>query len=87
MKSFEEANKAEHPAETQWHYAPLIEAGFTCTTPMQTGFVRKYKYINKETLVVISASTGANADYWVNETTGEHGYWDMLKNHLTSGIK
>jgi hypothetical protein len=78
---FEEANKVIHPVETQWHYKMMIDVGFTPETKEQIGFVRRYKYTKGDH--VINVSTGVNSDYWVDETTGDRGYWSTLKSHIT----
>ena len=83
---FKEANKTVHPVEKQWHYAALTEHGFEPIDKEGIGFVRSYRYERKGGFgcktVTITCTTGCNADYWKNETTGDGGYWADLRPYL-----
>ena len=80
-KAFAKANTVEHPVEGEWHYPILTQAGFKPVTPSQTGFVRTYKYEHPDGRV-ITAHTGVNADYWIDQKTGKQGYWRELEPHV-----
>jgi len=79
---FEEANKAVHKVEDQWHYKTLTAAGFEPETKEATGFVRKYKYKHPDGRE-IEVSTGASADYWTDPKTKAHGYWSDLEKYVS----
>ena len=79
---FNEANKAIHPIETQWHYKTMIEAGYVPETKEAVGFVRTYIY--KKDGHEMQLKTGASADYWFDVTKNATGYHGSLKGHLTN---
>jgi hypothetical protein len=79
--TFEELNKTVHPVETQWHYETMINSGFTPIDKEGIGFVRSYRYSKGDR--IISCNTGASADYWRDETSGDGGYWASLKEHVS----
>lgn len=83
-EAFEKANKVLHPVETQWHYETMTAAGYKCDDDPQEGFVRSYLYYHPETGRKIKVTTGCNADYWNDLTSGEFGYWGSLQNHVAS---
>jgi hypothetical protein len=77
---FQEADKKVHRVEDQWHYSILVAAGFVPITKEAVGLVRKYLY--EKDGRQIECSTGAQAEYWVDKSTGEGGYWAELKPFL-----
>ena len=81
-EAFNKANETVHPVETQWHYETMTEAGYEAKTPEGTGFVRSYDYVHPTTGSAIEVTTGANADYWVDQDTKATGYWADLKPYL-----
>jgi hypothetical protein len=81
MKNFDEANKKMHSVKDQWHYETMIEHGFTPITKEAQGFVRSYKYKNKNGKI-ISCRTGCSGDYWVDEDTKDYGYHRTLTPYL-----
>jgi hypothetical protein len=80
MLTFEEANKAIHKVEDQWHHPILTRYGFTPLTKEATGFVRSYKYMHPSGIVV-QCTTGSSSDYWA-ASTGGRGYWSDLEPFL-----
>lgn len=80
MMDFEQANKAVHPVEAQWHYPILTAAGYVPETKEATGFVRRYDYTHPSK-APIRARTGVNGDYW-ECSTGGAGYWADLEPFL-----
>lgn len=86
MGSFEEgfakADKKVHKVEDQWHYPKLVNHGFEPIDKEGVGFVRSYRYQRGDH--IIRCTTGCNADYWKDETTGAGGYWSDLEPHLES---
>lgn len=81
---FEEANKAVHPVEKQWHFPIMTEAGYEPETMEAVGFVRHYFYEHPETGRRFKLCTGMNADYWVDVETKKQGYWTDLAPHLSA---
>jgi len=84
---FREANETIHPVEQQWHYPILTKYGFVPITKTAQGFVRSYVYEHPVTREMVSANTGASADYW--ETTGKGSgdfshFWAGLEPYLKS---
>lgn len=77
---FNEANKAVHPVETQWHYKILTKYGFTPITKEGIGFVRNYEYKKGEHRIM--CTTGASADYWKDLSNSGGGYWSSLESHI-----
>lgn len=82
MDTFTEANKKVHLVETQWHYNTMVDGGFTPLDNQGIGFVRSYRYQKGDR--IIRVTTGANADYWKDETTGDQGYWADLKPYINN---
>jgi hypothetical protein len=80
-QSFEQANKAVHPVETQWHFPIMTKHGFVAETKERTGFVRAYVYSHPLTGAKYTVSTGVSADYWEGPA-GSRGYWADLDPHL-----
>lgn len=78
--AFDEANKVVHKVEGQWHYKRMVTHGFKPETKTAVGFVRRYIYKKGEH--TIACSTGARADHWRNEITGDSGYHYSLEKHL-----
>ena len=78
--TFEEANKAIHPVETQWHYDMMADSGFTPLDKEKEGFVRSYRYSKGDR--IIECTAGSSRDYWNDRTSGESGLWGDLKRHL-----
>lgn len=74
--TFAEADQAQHPVETQWHYPILTAAGFTPATNSACGFVRSYTYQHPSGVSVV-CTTGSSADYW-GASDGARGYWGSL---------
>lgn len=83
LERFNEANKTVHPVTTQWHYPIMIAAGFETKTPSGVGFSRSYTYEHPSGRVIV-VTTGVNADYWNDQTTGKFGYWSALEPHVKS---
>lgn len=79
--NFEEANKAVHPVETQWHYPILTKHGFVPETKEAVGFVRAYIYKHEDGRV-IKCSTGVSSDYWTDMATAKFGYWSDLEKYI-----
>jgi hypothetical protein len=83
--TFEEADKAVHQVENEWHYPILTKYGFMPISDTGMGFVRHCDYA-REDGEVIRATTGHTADYWdvLNGTpnTQEKRYWADLEPHL-----
>ena len=82
---FKEANKKIHPVETQWHYNIMIKAGFVPLDKEGVGFVRSYRYSKGDRSITVT--TGYSSDHWVDNTTGERGYWGSLEDHLETLAK
>lgn len=82
MSAWEEACKAVHPVEKQWHYPILTQHGFKAETKEGIGFVRAYVYKHEDGRI-IRCTTGSHADYWTDDSTKEHGYWATLEKHVT----
>ena len=84
--SFAEANKKEHPVETQWHHKILAKHGFVPDedSKVKTGFVREYSYTHPKTGDKIKASTGVNGDQWDDLQNNKMGYWSTLDAHAKS---
>lgn len=80
--TFEEANKAVHPVETQWHYPILTKFGWLPETKEGVGFVRSYVYKHPSYDFLITCTTGASADYWERSDTQQCGYWASLEPEL-----
>jgi len=84
-----EADKKEHPANTQWHYAPLISHGFEALDKVRTGLVRSYRYIHPDGRTA-SATTGYSGDYWeARSKNDEHlggGWYSSLEPFLKNGV-
>jgi len=83
---FEAANKKIHPVESQWHYQILTKHGFAPLTKDAAGFVRCYEYQHPSGRK-IRASTGANADWWIDMETKKQGYWSTLDSWLDTLMK
>lgn len=85
IESLNKADEKIHPVESQWHYEDLIAAGFVPETKEAKGLVRRYIYKHPSG-VVVSMSTGVNADYWSSTAEGSipanGGYWSALKPYL-----
>lgn len=81
---FEEANKRVHSVEDQWHYETMVAAGFVAETKEAVGFVRRYRYSHPDGRKMVLC-TGASADYWTDEQSGETGLWGALKSHVNKG--
>lgn len=82
--NFEEANKAVHPVENQWHYPIMIKYGYDAKTKEDIGFVRNYLYVHPVTGKKMRLTTGSSADYWTDLDTKETGFHGTLKAHLES---
>lgn len=78
---WEEGWKMEHNVEDEWHYDILTKYGFEPINKTGIGFVRSYKYKNKDGHE-ISAHCGASSDYWRDESEDKSGYWASLEPHL-----
>ena len=76
---FNEANKAIHKVEDQWHYPIMMEKGYEALTKEGVGFVRSYLY--KKGDMEVKCTTGYSADHWSNNEGG-YGYWGSLKSSL-----
>jgi len=80
---FEEANKAIHPVEKQWHFPIMTKYGYEAVTKEGIGFVRSYTYRHPTMDRSMTVTTGASADYWDDPNpNGGHGYWSDLEPHL-----
>lgn len=80
---FNEANKAVHPVETEWHYKIMTKYGFIADTKEGIGFVRGYEYHHQTTGHKIRVCTGVNADYFTNHEQEVYpNYWANLEPHL-----
>jgi hypothetical protein len=81
--AFATADKKVHSVESQWHHPILTKHGFKAITPSAEGFVRSYRYEHPDGRV-ITAHTGVNSDYWVDQKTKKQGYWADLEPHVTT---
>lgn len=81
MTTFDEANKAVHPVEKQWHYPIMTKHGFVAETTEAVGFVRAYTYKHPDGRV-IQCNTGCSSDYWTDMGTKATGYWNSLEAHV-----
>ena len=84
LKLFDEANQKVHSCFAQWHYPIMTAAGFECLTMNALGFVRSYRY--RRGGVVIRCCTGANAEYFVDESTQHTDYWSHLEDYVNDSI-
>jgi hypothetical protein len=85
MAAFNEANKAVHLVETQWHHPILTKYGFVPITQEGVGFVRSYLYQHILKMKLMRLTTGVNADYWNEVQGGQNvafGYHGTLEEHL-----
>lgn len=80
LERLNQADKKEHPVETEWHYPVMTAHGYRPLDLIGIGFVRAYRYQNEQGHI-ITCRTGVNADYWVDQS-GKQGYWGDLKKHL-----
>ena len=80
-KDFIKANQTVHKVEDHWSYEDLIKFGFRPVNKTAMGFVRTYKYVNKDG-AEIEATTGSSGDYWRDNTHGGGGWWSSMLSHL-----
>lgn len=73
---------ALHLIETQWHYPIMIGQGWAPITESAEGLVRSYDYNHPTIKNKMTITTGVNADYWTDKTSGDSGYWSTLESHL-----
>lgn len=79
--TLDEADKKEHPVETQWHYSIMQKYGFEPVTKSAIGFVRSYIYVGPNGRFM-KVMTGVNSDYWIDQTEHTSGLWVELEPHL-----
>lgn len=82
MSTLAQADEKIHSVVSQWHYPILIKHGYLPITLSAKGLVRSYIYKHRVTEHTIRTVTGVNSDYWIDDASGEQGYWSQLEPHL-----
>lgn len=75
------ADQKVHRVEDQWHHPIMVRYGFRPETATAVGFVRAYTYTD-DVGRHFSCRTGVNADYWIDVSTDNQGYWRELEPYL-----
>jgi hypothetical protein len=80
--AFRKADEKFHPVTEEWSYPIMTKYGFKPTSKGETGFVRKYSFVNDKGYKIIT-NTGVNASYWSDPITNAGGYWGSLEPYVS----